>query len=159
MVLWVTAGVMVAIAVARSVETMREVSPKPVETVLAPQPWSFQSTVADAHGVAAAADDDRESDPSGRTLFRIASSVPLAVPLEPESTTPAMPMLRGIIEQRGEKRAVFAAADGRPGYAVIGVGESFGGYDVVSIEQDQLSATTSRGEAVILKLRGVGELP
>jgi hypothetical protein len=93
----------------------------------------------------------------GRTIFPETASL-AAAQAPTAATAVAPPVLKGIVEQDGYLRAVFAAPDGVGApYIVATTGETVGGLKMLSIDRDGITAAASDGTVVTMKLRGAGE--
>lgn len=101
-----------------------------------------------------------EIDPGQRTMFAVDVARPPEIVTSSVDTLPVeLPVLKGIVDRSGRRAAVFAMPAGPSPYVVATVGEQFAGYTLVEIEREQVVTRSAGGDAVIFKLRGIGELP
>jgi hypothetical protein len=68
------------------------------------------------------------------------------------------PQLKGIIEENGEAKAVFAMDGGALPYLLVAPGGSIGGIEISAIGEESVTAKMPDGSVVTIKVRGAGEL-
>lgn len=96
---------------------------------------------------------------AGRTLFAVLPGVATETSAARAVAETGVPVLKGVISDGKALRAVFATGTDPADFVSAGLSETIAGYRIERIDADLIVVASPAGDAVVLKLRGSGELP